>query len=513
LPRSTNASPDHGGRPHVVMAVDNFIVGDSRVQKEARSMHEHGWRVTLVGRRLNADDPEQGEFDGVPARFVHITSRTGSRPELERSTLIRSPLAYTTMRKQRFADGMADAALSSSRMRIDDLKVRGRDHGARWLASRSPLALALARRWLVDRRVQASERLRDRRRRAIGLPDRIASRWWRLIRRGDAWQRLDPSIWDWVDAYLPVLERLQPDLVHANDHRMLHVAARAKLRAAVQGRSIKVVWDAHEWLAGMPVSPAMSRNWLPAQLSVERRHARYADAVITVSDVLADMLHHHHRLSRTPEVVLNAPLTVGISEPKRTLREVVGLSPEEPLLVYAGSLSGQRSVETVVRALPELPKVHFAMVVSNHEHPIVRKTVKLAEQLGVAHRLHLAPYVAVEQIVPYLASADVGIHPIMHGPNTEIALATKYYEYAQARLPILVTDVKVMAETTRRTGQGEIFAAGDSQDLVRAARLLFGDLERYRKAFDDPALMTSWTWETQAEILDQVYRRTLGTGP
>lgn len=509
----TDPATPEDERPHVVMLVDNIVVGDSRVQKQARSMQERGWRVTLVGRRLKPDDPKQGEFGGVPARFVHVASKAGMRPEIERWTLFRSPLAYATLRKQRSADGLADAAVTSARLRIDDLKLTGRDRGPRRLVSRARMALATARRRVVDRRIRVSSALRERRQRSTGLPDRLAARWWTLVRRDDAWQRLDPSIWDWEAAYGPVLGRLKPDLVHANDHRMLAIAARMKLRAASRGRTVTVVWDVHEWLAGLEVSPATSRNWMPAQLRLEHRHARYADTVITVSEVLARMLEEHHGLARTPEVVTNAPLMSAVTAPERTLREVVGLGPDVPLLVYSGSLSGERSVDSVIRALPALPDIHFAMVVSNPDHPIVRKAVALAEELGVADRLHLAPYVPVDQIVPYLASADVGVHPILHGPNTEIALATKYYEYAQARLPILVTDVKVMAETTRRTGQGEVFIAGDSDDLARAARLVFADLPRYRKAFQDDELMQSWTWEAQADVLDRVYRETLGRTP
>jgi glycogen synthase len=252
---------------------------------------------------------------------------------------------------------------------------------------------------------------------------------------------------------------------------------------------------------------------LPAQVRLERSFARYADAVFTVSDTLGGMLEHEHRLPSRPDVVINAPLMADVVQPRRTLREVIGLEAHVPLLVYSGSVSVERSVDTVVRALPDVPDVHFALVVNSAAHPVVQQLLGLAAELGVGDRVHTAPYVPVDQIVPYLATADVGVHTLLHGPNNEIALATKFYEYAQARLPILASDVKVMAETTRRTGQGEVFEPGDPADLARAARLVFGDLPRYRKAFEDDELMRSWTWEAQADVLDRIYRRTLGLNP
>ena len=38
------------GRGRVVMLVDNGVEGDSRVQKQARSMAERGWDVVLLGK-------------------------------------------------------------------------------------------------------------------------------------------------------------------------------------------------------------------------------------------------------------------------------------------------------------------------------------------------------------------------------------------------------------------------------------------------------------------------------
>lgn len=508
VPSESAAVEKHAG-PHLVMLVDNPIIGDSRVQKQALAMQERGWRVTLVGRRLSANDLKRGTLGQVETRFAFVAIRSGAAPAAERSTLLRSPLAYATLRRQRSADGLADAAVADARLRIDALKLAGRDTLHRRYLARGRMLAAQVRRKVVDRRLTSSQDLRTKRQRATGRVDRMVARLWMLALRDNAWKRLDPGTWDWESAYGPVVDRLKPDLIHANDHRMLHVAVRAKLRAAGSGRTVKVVWDAHEWLEGLEVAATTSANWLPAQVRVERSFSGYADSVVTVSEVLADIIRREHKLPRTPDVVVNAPLMTGVVAPAQTLREVIGLGPDVPLLVYSGAVSVERSVDTVIQALVDLPGIHFVLVVNNPEIPVIRGLLTLAEKLGVADRVHTAPYVPVDQIVSYLSSADVGVHTLLHGPNNEIALATKFYEYAQARLPILVTDVKVMAETTRRTGQGEVFTAGDPADLVRAARLVFGDLARYRRAFDDVELMRSWTWEAQAEILDGVYRRTL----
>jgi hypothetical protein len=69
----------------------------------------------------------------------------------------------------------------------------------------------------------------------------------------------------------------------------------------------------------------------------------------------------------------------------------------------------------------------------------------------------------------------------------------------------VVSDVRTVAETVRRTGRGEVFCAGDLDDYVWAVRLVLRDQERYRAAYDGPGQLDGWTWEAQAEVLDEVY--------
>lgn len=64
-----------------------------------------------------------------------------------------------------------------------------------------------------------------------------------------------------------------------------------------------------------------------------------------------------------------------------------------------------------------------------------------------------------------------------------------------------------MAETVRRTGQGEVFVAEDLDDFVRAVEAVLADPARYRAVYDQPGFLEEWTWAKQAETLDGVYER------
>ena len=369
----------------------------------------------------------------------------------------------------------------------------------------------VAGKWVAFRTSRLATLQRNRQTMTRPL-DRLTTKLWQLIMGDRSWRRLDPGIWDWELAFGPVIDDLKPDLIHANDFRMLAIGARAATRAKAAGRDVKLVWDAHELLPGMEPWGSHPR-WHLAQCALESEFAPYADAVVTVSETLADLLVAEHGLRERPAVVLNAPVIEDRQDDHEVqdIRAACGLLPQTPLMVYSGLARAKRGLGLMVEALAFIDEVHVAFVVSDVGAPYMRELSERATELGVVERLHIVPYVPVRDIVPFLATADIGVHPLNHWPNHEISLATKFYEYSHARLPMLVSDVKTMAETVRATGQGEVFIADDVDDFVRAAKEVLGDEARYARAYDKPGLLAAWTWEVQADELDRVYTRLVPT--
>jgi len=440
------AAPPGGGRGRVVMIVDNHVEADSRVQKTARSAADAGWDVTLLGCGP-ADKVRSWRIGAAEVRVL--------------------PLAGS-------ADGSADGSPAGG--------VRRR------LVARGGAPLRLARR--VRRPVEHAQVL-----------------FWRTVKGDRSWRWLEPGLWNYERALGPVIDKLAPDLIHAHDFRMLGVGARAAQRAKAAGRTVKLLWDAHEFLPG--VSPWRDNaRWLPAHQAYVREYASHADAVVTVSDTLADLMRAEYRLAERPAVVLNAPSLSALSGPVADLRAQCGVDVDTPLLVYSGVATIHRGLNTVVEALPHLADVHAALVIGDPTRPYARELLDRAGRLGVADRVHAIGFVPYRQVVPFLAAADVGLIPVHRWPNYEISLTTKFFEYSHARLPIVVSDVRTMAQTVRATGQGEVFRARDVADFVRAVRAVLADPKRYRAAYDGPDVpLAEWTWERQAEVLDSVYAR------
>jgi glycogen(starch) synthase len=515
------ASPAADGprriRGRVVMLVDNPVRGDSRVQKAARSAAAAGWDVILLGRSPDGQ-PQTWQIGDAEVRLLPMP--TSKRTYEYRRTWLLGPLAYpptgiAAHRTQRVTAWQEDLRMRKAVLMLGARSTpSGGPRLVKLMVLRGEFVAARTVRLWVSFRSRQLTNARRARRRLNKRWDRACVQFWQRVQGDRSWRRLEPRLWDYELAYGKVIDELSPDLIHANDFYMLGVGARATVRARAAGRSVKLLWDAHEFLPGLR-SRADTATWLPAHCAYEREFAPYADAVITVSAELARLLQTHHALAETPGVILNAPDVEPHRRDQSTadIRALCGIGTDARLLVYSGAAAPQRGLDIMVEAIPRLDGVHVAFVVAHPPSRYVEGLVARSAELGVADRVHLLPYVPHDQLVSFLASADVGVIPIHHWPNHEVALITKFFEYAHARLPMIISDVRAMAEATRSLGQGEVFRAEDVEDFVRVVKIVLADPARYRSAYDRPGVLDGWTWENQAKALDEVYRRLLPDHP
>ena len=224
---------------------------------------------------------------------------------------------------------------------------------------------------------------------------------------------------------------------------------------------------------------------------------------------MSDLLIPHLEISERPEIVANDPLVEGQQKSARNLRSDVGISSSIPLMVYSGAVAPQRGVETAVQSLEFLPDVHLVVIANPKNQTILDLQSKYSK---FSDRFHVQPYVPNSELVSYLSEATIGLIPLHHKQNHEISLITKFGEYMQAKLPILVSDVKTMSEEVQRLGNGEVHIADDVADFVRAAKLIIENPGKYSGVYT-PAIMAERSWEKQAERLVAIYNRVAQAQP
>jgi glycosyltransferase involved in cell wall biosynthesis len=297
---------------------------------------------------------------------------------------------------------------------------------------------------------------------------------------------------------------------------MLGVAVRAAARARAKGRTVKVIYDAHEFFAG---DVRENPTWGPVMAAQERKYISLADAVMSPIEGYADAMVEYHGIERFPNrkppvLVRNMPAladlaAVGLDTPG--VRGDLKLPPDVPLLVHPGSVTKVRGLEAVVRALPQLDGVHAALIVGKRDGYLAELSA-LASELGVAERFHLLDYVPSEELTGYLASATIGIDTLLHIPLHELTITTKFWSYISARLPMVVSDVKATAQLARELGNGEVYVAGDADGFAAAVRKVLADPGHYTAVYTEETL-SRFSWEGQAETMLSLYESVTGLNP
>ena len=500
--------------PQIVMLVANDISNDTRVLKEAVALGEAGYRVTLLGvsasGSLVIDTIDGGVvMIRVPARFV-------LRDERNRRRLIRRGRRFLAIRTEaaqaRIAARLADLKADSGRAlalrrakRVGPLAyragavLRSLQHRRWWLSQRA----SSFRTWLAEYEARRAEEFWQ-------WWDGWLPRWSRPV----SWRSVVPEADDYEAVFAALLDQLRPDALHAHDMHVIGVASRAVGRAALRGRDVKFVYDAHEYVPGLSQYGGRTPRTIAAWAQHEREYIRTADRVITVSPAIARTLRRRYRLDREPTVVINSPDLADQDTEVSGIRATIGLAGDVPLLVYSGGITHARGVETAIAALPHLPGVQLAVVcVPSTATKPVAVLRELAEALDVDDRVHYLEPVAPREVVHFLRTADVGLIPILRYPSHEMALPNKVFEYAFAGLPVVTSDMPTLEEFVGKTGIGEVFEAENPVDLAAKVMRVLADPASYRERTASPELQDEMSWQTQAGHLRSLYADLLGAPP
>jgi glycosyltransferase involved in cell wall biosynthesis len=282
--------------------------------------------------------------------------------------------------------------------------------------------------------------------------------------------------------------RLAPALVHANDYDTMWIGVAAKLL-----RRSRLVYDAHElW-----PDRAGDSAWRPWVLACEFLFLRLADAAVTVSPGLADVIAARHRVPK-PVVVRNVP--------EQRLELDPSPPPGPPVAVYSGGLAPGRGIEEALRALPAVPEVRLRLIGPDADGFAAHIRGE-ADAIGVADRLEILPPVPPADVPTALAGAQIGLALIQPTVlNNRLSLPNKLFEYVVAGVPVLASDLPVLGRTVREEGIGEVVPPGDVPAIAAAMRRLAEPDRNAEARARVRSFAERVNWQRERLVLEGVYR-------
>ncbi|MBO7543931.1 glycosyltransferase [bacterium] len=181
-------------------------------------------------------------------------------------------------------------------------------------------------------------------------------------------------------------------------------------------------------------------------------------------------------------------------------------SPSNPQsLVFMGHLKEDSGADLVLRSMPELmknfPDLTLLLAGSG---PFEKALRDLSEELGLSERVKFTGFVeSHDELEKMICSCAVGL--ALYNPEKEIfsrnADPGKPKVYLGCGLPVIITDVPMVAKEIEERGAGKI-AAYDTASFAKALAEVLGNYGQFRKAAEEMGRDYDWSLIFQKALSD-----------
>ena len=233
--------------------------------------------------------------------------------------------------------------------------------------------------------------------------------------------------------------------------------------------------------------------------------AAFSSHVVVVTEQARRRLNSRGVGVNKTTVVMNSPDERVFGPPRPPVRWPL----QGPLrILYHGGLAPRFGVETLIRAVGQVPQVELRVCGSGEER---ERLAALAHQLAPGRVDVAREPVPFAQIPAELERAHIGVVPTLHDSFTELLLPVKLLEYVHMGLPVIASRLPCIGDYFTEGQELRMFTPGDPQDLAAALRELSLDPSAAReRAVRARGRLESIGWEHQRErylaLVDELVR-------
>ena len=259
-----------------------------------------------------------------------------------------------------------------------------------------------------------------------------------------------------------------------------------------------LVFDSHEYFTELPElvdRPFVRRVWgrLEKQLLPRIRYG------YTVCQSIADA--YQEKYGTRLAVVRNLPVAVDRNEDV----ERPGEDKRSGTIIYQGALNMGRGLENMIRAMVFLENYRLQIF---GDGTITGDLVRLRDTLSLGERVSFMGRIPFQELRSLTRQASLGISLEENiGLNYYYALPNKLFDYIQAQIPVLVSDLPEMRRIVMDYAIGQVVRDRDPEKLARQVEEMLSSGEQ-RETWQKNLQLAAGqlTWENEAEKLREVYR-------
>ena len=439
------------------MFVYNTMAHDARVRKEARTLTEAGYEVTVLAVLDPGVTPREETVQGFRILRLSRSILGISRREMA------AGVARRRVDRLAGAHGGAPSQLrraGAPRSRSD------RGGGPMGLATASP-APARAPRGIRRRAISALESVVK----SVLFPLRRVLVFLRFVRAA---------------------LRTRADVYHAHDLNTLLMAW-----TACRLRRKPLIYDTHE--VATDRADMKFRRWAAL---LERALIHRAGRVICTNQTRADFTQKLYDIP-PPVILRNLPAYVE-PQPSTLMHERLGIPADAKIVLYQGGIQPERGLEQLIEAVPEIEGGAVVFLGSGRSKP---KLMARSAELGLEGKVYFHPAVPVDELPSWTACAYVGLQILQNTCfNHYSSLSNKLLEYMMAGVPVITNDLPEMRRVIEETGAGMIIDASDPHEIAKAVSAVLAD-PALREQMAEKARQSRrrYSWEQEEAKLVELY--------
>lgn len=292
------------------------------------------------------------------------------------------------------------------------------------------------------------------------------------------------------------LLRTKVDVLVANDLDTLpanFMASRIKRKP--------LVYDSHEYFTEVPEllgRPVVKSIWtLLEKLFVPKVNAAY-----TVCDSIAEVYHDLYSVDF--KVVRNLPVCSKVE--KHELQEKKAGQPK--IILYQGALNLGRGIEAAIRSMQYLDGAELWLA---GDGDLTLQLKQFVAELKLESKVKFLGRLPISQLSEITCQSDLGISLEEDlGLNYRFALPNKLFDYIQAGVPVLVSNLPEMKRIVEHYQIGAIAETHQRKDLAETIKIALFNQEKNAVWKNNLKLAAKeLCWENEEEILHQIYSRYL----
>ena len=285
------------------------------------------------------------------------------------------------------------------------------------------------------------------------------------------------------------------DLYIANDLDVLLANT-----TAAKIKHVPIIFDSHEYFCGMPelVNRRHIRNFWKR---IEKHCIPKVQTMITVNKSIANLFQKEYNID--VHVVRNVPYKYSIKNTDTVRQDIKDIMP---YIIYQGAINIQRGLEEMIEAMQFIDGYHFIIAGEGDILNILKKHVST---LPWKDKIIFLGRLSPENLKHYTVNATLGVS--LENDcciNYHYGLPNKFFDYINANIPVLVSNLVEMANIVTTYHIGDIIISHKPKDLASQINKMLNNKELLQYYKNNTIIAAdNLCWEKESETLKKIYQQ------